>query len=191
MVKYLLIKCCGLIGRDDLIDELKNANSIDDILKNDVKNDIYKLISYFNFIITTLFENYLKLEFCEKVTSDALCEIDYHVLTYRPIEILKVEDTTFSNAEYMVKTNFILTKCAKKDYFVTYRYVPLNVHDINENFILPKNLSDKIICYGIIKEFLASKGKFQESEYFSDKFMYEIFKLKTSKEKKLRKTFCI
>lgn len=191
MIKNLLIKCCGLINRDDLITELKNANSIEDIVKNDVKTEIIKLISYFNFVITSLFENYIKLEYCEKVTSDSMCEIDYELLTYRPIEILKVEDAVSTPAEYIVKPNFILTRCAKKDFFVTYKYTPHKVHDINENFIMPKGLNDKIITYGIISEFLASKGKFQESEFFSDKFMYEIFKLKTGKEKKLRKTFCI
>ena len=40
MIKNLLIKCCGLINRDDLITELKNANSIEDIVKNDVKTEI-------------------------------------------------------------------------------------------------------------------------------------------------------
>ena len=79
MIKNLLIKCCGLIGRDDLAEELKNANFISDIVKNDAKNDIIKLISFFNFIISSIFENYISLEFCEKVTSDAVCEIDFDI----------------------------------------------------------------------------------------------------------------
>ena len=181
MIKSLLIKCCSIMGRDDLVAELKNANSIDEIVKNDAKMDIIKLISYLNFVLTSIFENYLKLEFCEKVTSDIQGEIDYEILTYRPIEILKVEYTTLTPAEYIVKANFILTKHARKEYFVTYRYTPLHVHDLNEHIIFSNDLNDKILCYGIVAEFLAGKGKFEESEYFSNKFMYEIFRLKTHK----------
>ena len=42
------------------------------------------------------------------------------------------------------------------------------------------------ICKG-----LASKEKFTESEFWKNKFLYEIFKLKTKKERRIKSTFSL
>ncbi len=191
MFKDLLIKCCNFIGREDIVCELKSAEKLDDILNNNIKNDVINLFSYYNYVVCSVFENYLNLSFTEKVTSNSNSIIEYFVLSHRAIEILKLEDENFINQNFIVKTNFIVTPNPNKNYFLTYRYTPDLVKDLTENIILPKNLNEKILCYGIASEFLASKGKFEESEYFNDKFLYEIFKIKTQKERRLKSTFCI
>ena len=190
MFKDLLIKCCNLIGREDLSLEIKAVNRLDEILDKNNKNDITNLLGYYNYIICSIFENYLKLTFTERVTSNSNSFIEYFVLTHRSVEILKLEDENFVCQDFIVKANFVVTPCPNKTYYITYRYTPDLVKDFTENIILPKDLNEKILIYGIVSEFLASKGKFEESEFFNNKFLYEIFKLKTHKERRLKSTFC-
>ena len=191
MFKNLLIKCCNLIGRDDIVEELKNANLIEDIVKNDIKNDIFKLISYYNYTVTSIFENYLKLEFYEKINSNYQSQIEYFFFTFRPIKIISVKDENMINQHFLVKPTFLQVNCPNKPYFVTYNYTPKEIKDLSDNIILPKIICEKTLCYGVVSEFLASKGKFEESEFFNNKFLFEIFKVKTRKERRLKSTFCL
>ena len=63
MFKDLLIKCCNLVGREDLSLEVENASKIDDILDISKKNEIINFFSYYNYVVCSIFENYLRLEF--------------------------------------------------------------------------------------------------------------------------------
>ncbi len=191
MFKHLLIKCCNLIGREDISNELRTVESVDDINNAEIKNDVMKLISYYNYVSCSLYENYLKLFFTEKITSNSKSQIEYFVFSYKPIKIVKVEDENLEKVDFKEYPSFIITPAPKRDYYVTYRYSPLNVKHLAENIKLPKDLDERVLCYGIASEFLASKGKFDESEFFNNKFLYEIFKIKSKKERRLKSTFCL
>lgn len=191
MFKNLLIKCCNLIGRDDITSAIKSVSKIEDIIDNDIKNDVLKLMSYYNYVVSSVFENYLNIEHTEKVTSNSSSQIEYFVLSYIPVKILKLEDENFTNISFISKPGFLITNAPNKEYYITYRMVPPKINSLAENIVLPKPLNEKIICLGVASEFLISKGKFDEGEYLNNKFLYEIFKVKTHKERRLKSTFCL
>ena len=57
--------------------------------------------------------------------------------------------------------------------------------------MLPKTIIKKVICYGIVSEAFACKNLFNESEFWKNKFLFEIFKLKTQKERRVKSTFTL
>ena len=56
MLKDILLKTAEIINRDDLIDGLNNSNN-----SPSIKNDIIRLISYYNYTLETLTDNYFNL----------------------------------------------------------------------------------------------------------------------------------
>ena len=59
MLKEILIKTAELINRDDIIAELKNDMQG---TSASINNDIYRLISYYNYVLETLCDNYFNIQ---------------------------------------------------------------------------------------------------------------------------------
>ena len=189
MIKQLLKKCAELINRDDILDSLKTTDSVDDISNTTIQNDIIRLISYFNFVVSNIFENYINLTETESLVSDENNRIYFSLFKKKPIKIISVKNPSNTNTHYSLHASFINTNSPNTEFNVTYNFVPSEAKDLNDEFEIPYNLNTKIICYGIVSEFLASKDQFEKSEFWKNKFLYEIFKLKTKKERRLKSTF--
>lgn len=190
MLKNILIKCSELIGRDDIISAIKNIDDADNIENVSLKNDVVKLISFYNYVTNNVYENYLDLNFSENVKSDFERKIYYHDLYYYPIKIIELSDNQFEYLSFKSKPNYIEVNEPNKIYTVKYKYVPDAIENLNDKVFLPKAISRNIICFGMASEFLASKGQYNQSEFWKNKFLYEIFKIKTHKERHLKSTFC-
>lgn len=189
MIKQVLIKCAELVNRDDILTALKNSDSIDDITNSSLQNEVTRLIKYYNFVIHNIYENYLQSEELETLTSDENNRIYFSNFKRTPVRILTVRTTTNQNTLYKIQSNFISTNAAFCNYDIEYYYTPNDIKDLNEEISVPYNLSKKTICYGIVSEFLASKDQFEKSEYWKNKFLYDLFKIKTKKERKIKLTF--
>ena len=74
MLKDILIKSAELLNRDDIICELNNKN---ETTNNSLKNDIYRLINYYNYTIQNLFEHYFFITKTDIITSDKNRKIFY------------------------------------------------------------------------------------------------------------------
>ena len=189
MVKQILTKCVELLNRDDILNELKNSTSISDITNNLIKNDVERLINYYNFTISNIFENYIFLEENELLLSDENNRIYFSNFKYKPIKIKNVLNTSMSSTNYTIHTTFISTNSQYTNYNIYYNYVPNEVSDINDEITHKNIINDKIVCYGVVSEFLASKDQYEKSEFWKDKFLFELFKLKTKKGRRLKSNF--
>lgn len=184
MLKDILLKTAEIINRDDLIEDLNNNDS------PSIKNDILRLISYYNYTLETLTDNYFNLIYKQTIHSNNNKQINYINFTYNPLKVLSVTKNG-KPVFFSVYSKYITVPEENVDYEISYKYSPKKVSNIEDEISLPYGISEKIICYGIASEFLASKNKFEESEYWNNKFMFEIFKSKTSQDRKIKQTFVI
>lgn len=191
MIKNILIKCAELVNREDIVSSLKSANTINEIKNNSTQSDVIRLLSYYNFIIESIFENYISIEKFEKLTSDENNRIYYSDFENTPVKIKSVLNTAKHKTHYSIQSTFITTNAQNSEFFINYSYTPNEIKDLNDEINYPKIFSDKIICYGIVSEFLASKDQFEKSEYWKNRFLYELFKFKTKKERRLKSTFTL
>lgn len=187
MLKDILLKTAELINRDDLIEALRNESEIS---SQSVQNDIYRMISYYNYTMETLCENYFNIINSELIFSDKNRKINFLNFTFEPKKIDKVtkDGRPVFFSEY---SKYITVPESKTLYEVSYKYLPDRIINLTDEIALPLGVSEKIISYGIASEFLASKNQISQAEYWNNKFMLEIFKSKTSRDRKLKRTFLL
>lgn len=191
MIKEILIKSCEILNRNDIVQSLKNVSKIENISNEQIQSDVYKLLSYYNFVVSSIFQNYFELRFTDTLVSDEYNKIQYYNLSFEPLKILSIYDERHNPLSARVFSGYILTNSANKTYKITYTHLPEDIKDIDSENEIPKLINKKIICYGIVSEYLASKNLFNESDFWKNKFMYEIFRLKTHKERKWKSTFSL
>lgn len=190
MLKNILLKTSELVNRNDLISTLKESNSIEDIDDSNMTIEISKMISYCNYILNDIFENYIFLEKEESINTNEDGNIYYSNLTQKPIKIISIKSSQGNNLSYKIYSTYIYTNIPNQEFIVNYNYIPNEISNFNDTIELPINLNYKTICYGIASEFLASKDQFEKSEFWKTKYLYEIFKLKIKKERRFKSTFC-
>ena len=76
-------------------------------------------------------------------------------------------------------------------YYIKYTFSVEPLKDFSDKQTFGHFLSDDIVVLGVVSRFLASKGKYNESEFWNDKFMYNLFKFKVKKERQLKSNFKI
>ena len=184
MLKNILIKTAEILNRDDIISELNSENSN----SSELQNDIFRLISYYNFTIEKLCENYFSISHTQSIHSDKNRKISFLNFKYQPLRIYSVtkNNKKVFHSEF---SKYILVPEACCNYEISYTYLPDHLTNLNDKVELPRGISTKMICYGIASEFLACKNNIDKSEYWNNKFMLEIFKSKTSRERKLKQNF--
>lgn len=188
-IKDIIKKCAQLSNRDDIASAINEANILSEITNTSLKNDIIKLIQYYNFVLENIYENYINIEETDQLISDESNRIYFNSFKYKPIKIIKVTDLNNKNIYCSIHSEYIETNSPYSDFRITYYYTPAPAFELNENLSLPYNLNERVICYGIVSEFLASKDQYDKSEFWKNKFLYEIFKFKVKKERKLKLTF--
>ena len=190
MLKNIFIKCSELLNRNDIIQELKKSNSVDDISNAQIQSDVLKMTSYYNYVVSSIFSEYIDLTFNENLISDENNKIHYFNFSYNPLKILLVTDHSHKPVCANIFTGYILTNAPNKTFNVTYKYIPEEITEFSAELNIPKHLI-KIVCYGIVSEFLACKNLYNESEFWKNKFMFELFKHKTQKDRRIKSTFRI
>ena len=188
MLKNILIKSLEFLNQNESIKELKNADSIEKISTPQIQNDIIKLISFYNYTVGTLFHDYLDLTYNENLVSDSENKIFYHNFSFQPIKITLVTNQEHKPVCVKVFAGYVLTNSSNTTYNITYKYLPDEINNFTDKLNIPKHLA-KIVCMGMVSEFLASKNLFNESDYWKNKFMFELFKFKTQKERRLKPLF--
>lgn len=189
MLKDYLKKCAIVLNRDDILNAISSFNTVSEIDNNQIKNDVLRLISYFNFTVKTICEDYFDLTDTDSFVSDENGRVYFYNFAFAPIKILEVLDNN-KKINFFSHPDYVDLKIPLSNFTITYKYLPDDKTDLSEEVGLPKILSDRIIIYGMVSEFLASKNQFSESEYWKNKFLYELFKFKVKKERRLKSTFC-
>ena len=108
-----------------------------------------------------------------------------------PVKVIKVEDENGVKMDFYSTPNYIKVNSSNKLCFVTYKFLPLEVKDLSGKIIENSSINHRILCYGMIAEYFAGKGKLSESEFWNKKFTQELFNLKSKKERRLKSTFCL
>ena len=189
MFKDILMKCSDLAGRPDISQTIKSCSSVDEIDNPQIQNEVIKLIAYFNFTVSSIFQSYIDLFFTDTIASDENNKIYFYNFTFNPIQIMSVVDEKLNISSAKIYSGYVLTNSPNKIYKITYKHLPCEIKDLNSDLNFPKILNKKIICYGVVSEYFASKNMFSESNFWRNRFMYEIFKAKTHKERRVKSTF--
>lgn len=191
MLKNILIKCAEMLNRNDMVKCLKTQTDIAKVSDESLQADLYRLINYFNFTTSTLFENYFDLSRSETLTSDSNNIIYYHNFSYTPVKILSVIDSLGNENSATVLTAHILTNKPKSKYKITYCYLPKELKNLTDELEPFHERLSKVICYSIVSEFFACKNMYDQSEFWKNRFLFEVFKFKTKKERRLKSTFSL
>lgn len=188
LLKNILIKCCEILSRDDLKNDLLSYDSIEIIPNTQSQNDLIRLISYYNFITNDIFENYLDLITSEKLTTNNEGCISLDNLSNKPKKIISISINGRAIC-YSLFTTFIRCNYRNTQIEIQYSFLPKQLSLLNDNLPIKHLCIQKTIVYGIVSEFFASKNQYNESEFWHAKFMQELFRLKIKKERRLMSTF--
>ena len=93
MLKDILIKSAELLNRDDIIDSLNNPTGD---TNTSLQNDICRLISYYNFILKSLCENYFPIEITDTISSNKNRKIYYNSFSHEPLKIISVKSNNIN-----------------------------------------------------------------------------------------------
>lgn len=186
MLKDILLKTAELINRDDIIEGLNKELTNN---PQSIQNDITRLISYYNHTIETLCENYFHLTHSQELYSNNR-KINFLSFDYEPTKIISVLKNK-QPVYFSTYSKYILVSENHSKFEIIYKYLPDRTLNLYDNIKLPRGVTEKIVCYGIASEFLASKNQINQAEYWNNKFIFEIFKSKTSRNRKLKQTFVI
>lgn len=189
MLKNILIKCTELLGRDDLKDALETYDDTDNIENKNQQNDILKLINFFNYTMHFVSENYIDLTMIETLKSDQEGKLYYYNFCFTPNRIFCLKTKTGHKVVYEITPNFLKTNYADTVFEVTYKYTPNECKSLVSEPDIPKILNTETLCYGVVSEFLASKGQYQESEFWKKKFLNRLFKSKLQRERRIKSTY--
>ena len=78
MIKEILIRSCEILNRNDIIQTLKSVNKTEEISNEQIQSEVYKLLSYYNFVASSIFQNYFELTFTDTLMSDEYNKIQYY-----------------------------------------------------------------------------------------------------------------
>ena len=155
-----------------------------------MQNDVSKLLSYYNFINDLIFENYVDLVRIDDFVSGSDKKIYYNNFLFKPKKIINAKSGSVSEC-FQIFSDYILVKKANVKYSIEYKFIPDSARDLNDNAFFNHHINPQIVSEGIISQFLASKGKYNESEFWHNKFMLNLFKIKCKKDRRLKPVFKI
>lgn len=191
MLKDILKKVAVLLGRNDISAELDKSDKLMNITSVNLRNDISNLVMHYNFIVSAIYEHYLDLIYCDRVASNSNGEIALYKLSFRPLKVLTIEDDDFYKYDFFVRNGRIKVCSPNKLFLVSYKFTPEPVGDLSDelDFFTPD--VERAICYGVAGEFLSANGKFSEANFWSEKLLTELFKIKSKRERLLKSTYCL
>lgn len=190
MVKNLLIKCAELLNRSDIIQEIKIHNSIEEIEEQAVQNDVLRLISFYNYITASVFDNYLELVETENIVTDSIGNLYLSKLSKTPTKIVKLKHHNTA-IRYIIYPNCLSTNFTNEEITITYNYLPKEVKDFNDKLFTKDIGILNTLSYGVASEFLASKNLFSESDFWKNRFMFNLFDLRQNKNRYIKPSFVL
>ena len=125
----------------------------------------------------------------DNLSNDITKMISYSNFQSTPTKIISVKTISNFNTLFSINSTFITTNAPNQTYLINYNYLPNELKNFDDCLEIPFGFNIKIICYGIASEFLASKDQYDKSEFWKNRYLYEIFKLKIKKERRLKSTF--
>lgn len=190
MLKNLLIQCAELLNRNDLTKTLKSNSSIESITDESIQNDIFRLMSYYNFVSNSVFNTYIDIFKSEILLTDTSGKINLDNFSSTVKSIVFVKNGT-AKIKYKLYPSFIQTNAPETKLEVYYSFLPADAKDLNSNLCTTNQSILNAISFEILSEFHASKNHYNESDFWKRKFLSSMFNLKNKKERVIKPTFMI
>ena len=91
----------------------------------------------------------------------------------------------------MIFVASLLAEAAHWLFMPFFKDLPEELKDFSDSLFTKDRKIINTIIYGIVSEFLASKNLYSESDFWKNKFLYNLFFLKNKKSKYIKQTFLL
>lgn len=176
-VKEILDIACTFVNRLDVKDYFSNGNGDEEAVKG---GEVF--IDLLNVVINELACTYVPMITSEDVVAIG-GRIHYKDLKEKAVKILKVTDRNNTQIDYEYAYQYITVNqpCVT----VFYEYSPKKVGIDDEVGYLEKDVSARVIAYGVASEYLLVNGDFDEAVTWHKRYTDAIASLCLPKNKKV------
>ena len=161
---------CQLTGNDDFVNKLESSQNTES-----EQATINKFVESLNLVLNEIACEYFPILIEEKVTPKNF-KVEFSSLSKIPLDIFSVKEMYGRALKFKKFNNYIIVFATEA--FVKYSVSPtiVDIDDEIEDIILP----ERIVAYGVAKEFYLSNSLIEESNVWYEKF-------KTSLQNMLRR----
>jgi len=164
-IKEILKITAVLLNRENVIGYLNgNVNSI----SNETLVTVNNMTSLANLVINELSTTYIPMVKIEKVNSSA-GKVEHKQLSERVLKIINVYDQSMNNCSFTVTAEYL--KVNKSVVNVEYEYLPSNYGLDDEIGYNEKDVSPRVLAYGVCAEFSISEGRFDEAVLWHKRYV--------------------
>lgn len=169
-VKEIIIKTASYLNRKDVVEYLKTGATENSEM---VKDDVEILLNSYNVVQDEISSLYYKFKATERF-SPKNGIIKYSEFSFNPYAILSVKDDFGSKIKVRILPVEIQTE---KPITVEYYYIPKTkkIDDICDFTGTP--VTDRILSYGIMTEYLLIKGSYEEAGTWHSKYIDALSKM--------------
>ena len=183
-VRDILINTGVMIGRPDVVDYFCDQVNMGE----DIYEDITFLVKVLNVVLTELASTYMPLTTKEEVTFyDG--QYQYAEFSKKVVKILNVYDNSGDKKAFTETAEYIqLENCNSQllDLTVEYQFLPEEYFEDSEVDYSERNISAKVLAYGVASEYCISQGRFEEAVMYHKRYVYAIQEIKGIKNAKIK-----
>ncbi len=162
-IKEILKNAALLLGRDNVIDYCNGVTVNDDTLRT-----VNNMTGLINLVLSELACTYIPMVKRETVSASN-GKIYYKDLTENALKILGVYNT--SGGEVYFKQNAQYLTVNANSVVVEYEYSPSNYGFDDEIGYQEKDVSARVLAYGLCAEFSISEGKFDQAVMWHKRYV--------------------
>ncbi len=163
-IKDIIKTVSTYISREDVVNYLNDETS--EVSKSTLET-VDLLTRLANLVITELAEGMIVMKKTEK--TDGFSSVKYSELTFQPLDVISVGDINGKPLSF-TKSAYGVSSSSGGIYSVMYSYLPPN-YDLNENIgEFEKNVSQSMLSYGVIAEYLLTQGRFDEAVMWNKRY---------------------
>ena len=134
-----------------------------------------RYIAGLNIAVDTIASRYYTSVREIKVVSDSDQRIDYSALASRVYEVVSVREANGGQGvDYYTLPFCLYVPCAKKEYFVKFKFLPEKCEGFDDEVELLPFVSPRAVVYLMISDILLSKNIYDESKFWFSKFESEM-----------------
>lgn len=179
-IKDIIKLASTYLNREEILSYLDgNTDSADENLL--IQLDTFTRCA--NIVISELASTYLPLIKNEEFTTE-FGKAYYKDFTERALSIKGVYDSKMKEVDYSVRTEYIETNVKKG--VVCYQYVPGNYGLDDDIGYTEKDITPRILCFGVLGEFCLTERRFDESVMWRNRYVDEIASLVLPKNKSIK-----
>lgn len=174
--------------------ELQNEQSVYPLCANEMvfedlttpQKNIYLMMKHATYAVDEIATDYLPLKFCEKVNSNADCQILFSAFT-KPVRGIYEVNCDNEKCTFNDFATFLKVGKPNTEYEIVYAYYPQAPVNFKGEFETCYILPARVLAYKIASEFCLSKSLFDESVMWEKRF-YESMNFLRNKlaERKLK-----